>query len=146
MAQTPNKTRGTGADVEAFLAAVAPEPRRVDARAVCDLMARVSGEPPRMWGAAIVGFGSYHYTYESGRSGDAPLVGFSPRKAALTLYVMSGHQDDALMARLGKYKTGKACLYLNKLADVDQEVLAQVIAGCVAHMREAHAPGGAGEP
>ena len=146
MAQTPNKTRGTGADVEAFLAAVAPEPRRVDARAVCDLMARVSGEPPRMWGAAIVGFGSYHYTYESGRSGDAPLVGFSPRKAALTLYVMSGHQDDALMARLGKYKTGKACLYLNKLADVDQEVLAEVIARCVAHMREAHAPGGGRKP
>ena len=140
MAQAPNKTQETNADVEAFLAAVAPEPRQVEARAICDLMARVSGEPPRMWGSTIVGFGGYHYRYDSGREGDAPLVGFSPRKAALTLYIMSGHQDDALMSRLGKYKTGKACLYLNKLADVDQEVLAQVIAGCVAHMREAYPP------
>ena len=140
MAQTPNKTQETNADVEAFLAAVEPEARQADARAVCDLMSKVSGEPPRMWGSAIVGFGSYHYTYDSGRQGDAPLVGFSPRKAALTLYIMAGHQDDALMARLGKYKTGKACLYLNRLADVDQDVLAEVIAGCVTHMRDAYPP------
>ena len=146
MAQTPNKTQETNADVEAFLAAVAPEARQADARAVCDLMSKVSGEPPRMWGSAIVGFGSYHYTYDSGRQGDAPLVGFSPRKAALTLYIMSGHQDDALMARLGKYKTGKACLYLNKLSDVDQGALAEVISGCVTHMRQAYPPGGAAKP
>ncbi len=146
MAQAPNKTQETDADVEAFLAAVAPEPRQAEARAICDLMARVSGEPPRMWGSAIVGFGSYHYRYDSGREGDAPLVGFSPRKAALTLYIMAGHQDDALMARLGKYKTGKACLYLNRLADADQEVLAEVIAGCVSHMRGAYPPSGAQKP
>lgn len=140
MAQKPNKTHETDASVEAFLAAVEPEARRADARAVCDLMARVSGQPAKMWGAAIVGFGSYHYHYDSGREGDAPLVGFSPRKAALTLYIMSGHQDAALMARLGKYKTGKACLYLNKLSDVDPAALEAVIAGCVAHMRQAYPP------
>ncbi|WP_310539133.1 DUF1801 domain-containing protein [Phenylobacterium sp.] len=146
MAQTPNKTQETHADVEVFLAAVEPEARQADARAVCNLMAKVSGEPARMWGSTIVGFGSYHYRYDSGREGDAPLVGFSPRKAALTLYIMSGHQDDALMARLGKYKTGKACLYLNKLSDVDQSALAEVIPGCVNHMREAYPAGGAPKP
>ncbi|MFD3265713.1 DUF1801 domain-containing protein [Phenylobacterium ferrooxidans] len=138
MAPTPNKTLQTDASVEAFLAAVEPETRQADARAICALMARVSGFPAKMWGPAIVGFGSYHYHYDSGREGDAPRVGFSPRKAALTLYIMSGHQDAALMARLGKYKTGKACLYLNKLSDVDQGALAEVIAGCLAYMAEAH--------
>ena len=138
MASKPNKTQETDASVEAFLAAVQPKTRQADAQAVCDLMARVSGEPARMWGPAIVGFGSYHYRYDRGREGDAPRVGFSPRKAALTLYIMSGHQDPALMARLGKYKTGKACLYLNRLSDVDQAALEQVIAGCLDHMARAY--------
>ena len=138
LASKPNKTQETQASVEAFLATVEPEARQADAWAICDLMARVSGEPARMWGTAIVGFGSYHYRYDSGREGDAPLVGFSPRKAALTLYVMSGRQDQALMARLGKHRTGKGCLYLNRLSDVDQGALAEVIAGCVAHMKAAY--------
>ena len=134
MAQKPNKTQQTEASVELFLAAIEPETRQADARAICDLMAKVSGQPAKMWGPAIVGFGSYHYRYDSGREGEAPRIGFSPRKAALTLYIMSGHQDAALMARLGRYKTGKACLYLNKLSDVDQGALEQVIAGGLAHM------------
>lgn len=138
MAPTPNKTLQTDASVETFLAMVEPAEKRADARAVCRLMAKVSGQPAKMWGPAIVGFGSYHYRYDSGREGDAPRVGFSPRKAALTLYIMSGHQDAALMARLGKYKTGKACLYLNKLSDVDQDALEQVIAGCLDHMAKAY--------
>lgn len=138
MAPTPNKTQETDASVEAFLAAVEPEARRADARAVCDLMARISGQPAKMWGPAIVGFGSYHYRYDSGREGEAPRVAFSPRKAALTLYIMSGHQDAALMARLGRYKTGKACLYLNKLSDVDQGALEQVISGCLAYMAKTY--------
>ena len=138
MASKPNKTQETEASVEAFLAAVEPHARQADARATCDLMTKVTGLPARMWGPAIVGFGGYHYRYDSGREGDAPLVGFSPRKAALTLYVGARHQDPALMARLGKYKTGKGCLYLNKLSDVDQGVLGEVIAGCVAHTKAAY--------
>lgn len=140
MAPTPNKTQETDASVEAFLAAVEPEARRADARAVCDLMARISGQPAKMWGPAIVGFGSYHYRYDSGREGEAPRVAFSPRTAALTLYIMSGHQDQALMARLGRYRTGKACLYLNKLSDVDQGALEQVISGCLAYMAKTYPP------
>ncbi|WP_340646597.1 DUF1801 domain-containing protein [Phenylobacterium sp.] len=138
MAGTPNKTQETDASVEAFLAAIEPDARQADARAVCALMAKVSGQPAKMWGTAIVGFGSYHYRYDSGREGDAPLVGFSPRKAALTLYIMPGHQNAGLMARLGKYKTGKSCLYLNKLSDVDQVALEQVIADCLDHMARAY--------
>lgn len=138
MASKPNKTQETDASVEAFLARVEPAEKQADARAICDLMAKVSGQPAKMWGPAIVGFGSYHYRYDSGLEGDAPRVGFSPRKAALTLYIMSGHQDQALMARLGKYKTGKACLYLNKLSDVDQGTLEQVIAGCLEYMKAAY--------
>lgn len=140
MAQKPNKTQATDASVEAFLAASEPETRRADARAVCDLMARISGQPAKMWGPSIVGFGSYHYRYDSGREGEAPRVAFSPRKAALTLYIMSGHQDQALMARLGRYKTGKACLYLNRLSDVDQGTLEQVISGCLAYMAKTYPP------
>lgn len=122
------KTKETAGDVEAFLAAVEPEQRRADAQAVCALMAKVSGEPPRMWGASIVGFGRYRYRYESGHEGEAPRVGFSPRKAALTLYVMDGFEGrDALVGKLGKVKTGKSCLYINRLADVDAGVLEQIV-------------------
>lgn len=132
-----NKTRPTGAAVDEFLDAVENETRRADAKAVKALMERVTGEPAVMWGASIVGFGEYHYKYESGREGDFMLTGFSPRKANLVLYIMPGYTDyGGLMERLGKHKTGKSCLYVNKLADLDMEVLEELVARSVAHMRE----------
>lgn len=130
-----NKTRATNHDVGEFLAAVESERRREDCRRVVDIMAEVTGVAPRLWGS-IVGFDEYHYRYDSGREGDLFIVGVAPRKAALTLYIMDGfggYQD--LMQNLGKYKTGKSCLYVNKLADIDEDVLRQLISGSVAYMR-----------
>ena len=136
-----NTTKPETADVQAFLAAVEPEQRRADAEAVCELMARVTGRPPVMWGTSIVGFGAYHYRYESGREGDAPITGFSPRKAALVLYVMGGFpQHDELMVKLGKYTTGKSCLYIKRLADVDLGVLEALVAESVAYVRASYDP------
>jgi Domain of unknown function (DU1801) len=115
-----NKTVETEADVTAFIGNVADERQRADAATLCDIMARVSGEPPKMWGPSIIGFGSYHYVYESGREGDSLRIGFSPRKGQTVLYGLGIAEADAnTMARLGKYKTGKGCLYLKRLADVD---------------------------
>lgn len=127
MAQ-PNKTQPTQADVEAFLAAVEPEARRADARTACALLAKVSDRPPKMWGPSIVGFGQYHYRYESGREGDAPCIAFSPRKAALTFYLMGiyaggGMAQEPLLAKLGKFTMGKGCLYIKRLSDIDLGVL-----------------------
>ncbi|HRY44069.1 MAG TPA: DUF1801 domain-containing protein [Thermoanaerobaculia bacterium] len=134
------KTKKTDASVEAFLDAVADPGRREDARAVLALMKRITGEEPKMWGPSIVGFGSYTYTYASGRTGDWPIAGFSPRKQALTLYVMPGFEKDAdLMKRLGKHKTGKSCLYLNRLADVDAGVLEELVRRSVERMRNRRA-------
>jgi Domain of unknown function (DU1801) len=119
------KTLPTGDDPEAFLAAVPNDARREDAR----LLADWTGEPPAMWGTSIVGFGSYHYRYESGHEGTAALVGFSPRKANLVLYLVGGVADryPQLLERLGPHKTGKGCLYLKRLDDVDREVLRELI-------------------
>lgn len=123
-----NKTKPTDADVTAFLAGV-EQPRRGDAEAVIAIMRRATGAPPVMWGPSIIGFGSYHYVHDSGRSGDAPRLGFSPRKAAMTFYLTSGHpMRDDMLKRLGKHKVGKGCLYINKLADVDMDVLERMIA------------------
>jgi len=122
------KTRPGDASVESFVASIADERRRQDSRALLELMSEVTGESPRMWGENIVGFGSYHYRYESGREGDWFLAGFSPRKQNLTLYLMSGFDGyDELLARLGKHKTGKACLYLKGLEDVDRDVLRELV-------------------
>lgn len=130
------KTKKTDASVAAFLDAVADPRRREDARAVLALMKRITGEEPKMWGPSIVGFGSYTYTYASGQTGDWPIAGFSPRKQALTLYLMPGFEKDAdLMKRLGKHKTGKSCLYLNRLADVDAGVLEELVRRSVERMR-----------
>jgi hypothetical protein len=123
-----NKTQQTESSVTAFLDAIPDEQKRQDSLTILALLQRLTGEEPRMWGASIVGFGSYHYQYESGREGDAPRYAFSPRKQNLTIYSMAGlanHPD--LAARLGKYKTGKGCLYINKLADVDLAVLEELI-------------------
>ncbi|MCB9765769.1 MAG: DUF1801 domain-containing protein [Alphaproteobacteria bacterium] len=131
------KTHETDASVDAFLDAVEDERKRADARAICDLMAEITGEPPRMWGPTIVGFGRYAYTYESGRTGEWMRVGFSPRKRNLTLYIMPGFSEyDGLMGQLGRFKTGKSCLYINKLADVDQGVLRELVSRSVQHMAE----------
>lgn len=130
------KTKKTDASVEAFLDGVADPRRREDARVVLELMKRITGEGPKMWGPGIVGFGSYTYTYASGQTGDWPIAGFSPRKQALTLYLMPGFEQDAdLMKRLGKHKTGKSCLYLNRLADVDAGVLEELVRRSVERMR-----------
>ena len=129
------KTRPNDGDVEAFLAAVENDQRREDALEVLALMRRVTGEEPEMWGPSIVGFGSYHYKYESGREGDMFVAGFSPRKQALTLYIMSGFsKHDELMAKLGKYTTGKSCLYIKKLSDVDMGVLEDLVRGSVEYV------------
>ncbi|MFN9031875.1 MAG: DUF1801 domain-containing protein [Betaproteobacteria bacterium] len=119
--------------------AVSDPQRRADCKSVVRLMQQVTGEKPRLWGTSIVGFGSYRYVYDSGREGDAPLAGFSPRAQAPTLYVMAGFADaETLLAKRGKFKTGKACLYLKSLADVDQAVLAELITRSVEHLRKTH--------
>ncbi len=121
------KTQPTPASVEAFIEAVDHPGRRDDARAALKLLTEVTGEPPVMWGPSIIGFGRYHYRYESGREGDAPLVGFSPRKARLVFYMVA--YDDArgdFLNRLGKHTSGQSCVYVNRLSDVDQDVLAEM--------------------
>jgi len=131
------KTKENDASVEAFLARVVDEARRDDCLAVVEMMREVTGLEPRMWGPSIVGFGSYHYTYASGHEGDCCLVGFSPRKKDLTLYILPGFDRYAdLMGRLGKYKTGKSCLYLRRLADVDTSVLRELVTAGFAYMRQ----------
>ena len=134
---TKLKTQKNDASVTDFLADVPDEKMREDSFAVLELMSEVTGEEPVMWGTSIVGFGSYRYNYASGREGEWPLVGFSPRKQNLTLYIMDGFDAyDSLLGDLGKYKTGKACLYINKLEDVDQETLLELVRQSVDHMAE----------
>ena len=133
------KTQKNEASVEAFLDAVDDERKRVDSYAVLELMKEVTGDEPSMWGTSIIGFGSYRYRYASGREGEWFLVGFSPRKQNLTLYIMSGFDEyESLLADLGKYKTGKSCLYINKLEDVDQATLRELVSKSVAHMVESN--------
>ncbi len=130
------KTRPTDASVEAFIDAVDHPRRREDARTLLDLMQRVTGEQPVMWGPSIVGYGSYHYRYASGQEADWPITGFSPRKQNLSIYIMTGFEEaDELLTRLGKHKTGKSCLYVNKLADVDLDVLEKLVRASVAEMK-----------
>ena len=118
--------------------------RREDSLVVLAMMGEITGEPAEMWGTSIVGFGNYHYRYASGREGDFMITGFAPRKQALTLYIMGGHERYAeLFAKLGKYRTGNSCLYINKLADVDLDVLREIITASVAYMRGANHIAGA---
>jgi len=128
-----NKTKPTKLSVSAFIEAITDQSRRADARALVKLMQKAAGEKPKMWGPSIIGFGSYHYTYDSGREGDMPVIAISPRKAASVLYGMTGFSgSDALLAKLGKHTKGKGCLYIKKLADVDQKVLETMAAKAVA--------------
>lgn len=132
-----NKTRPTDQNVIDFLDSVNHQTRREDGFTLLEIMKEVTGEDPVMWGSSIVGFGSYHYKYESGREGDMPIIGFSPRKQSMTLYIMPGFDDyEAMLAVLGKHKTGKSCLYVNKLADVDEAVLRDLIKRSYEHMKE----------
>lgn len=137
MAKAANKTVATKASVKAFLDAVEDDARRADAKALDKMMREISGEKPAMWGPAIVGYGRYHYRYDSGREGDFMKLGFSPRKANLVIYIMPGFEKyDALLKKLGRHKTGRSCLYINRLADVDQSALRELAARAWKHMSD----------
>ena len=134
-----NKTKPTKLSVPAFIDAIPDSTRRADAKALVKLIQSASGETPKMWGPAIIGFGSYHYTYDSGREGDMPLICFSPRKAATVLYSMTGASDSAsLLAKLGKHTVSGSCLHIKKLADVDQKVLKTMVVESLAAARARH--------
>ena len=131
------KTQQTDADVEEFLLGIGDERQREDCFTVLEIMRKATKAEPKMWGPGIVGFGSYHYRYASGREGDSFVTGVSPRKQALTVYIMPGFKDyEELLRRLGKHKTGKSCLYINKLEDVDLGVLERLVTKSVRHMED----------
>lgn len=127
-----NKTKPTSSNVDAYLAAIGDAERRNDCRRIAALMGAITGAAPTMWGASIVGFGSYHYKYDSGREGAAAATGFSARKSDISVYLSAGgvHQE-SLLAQLGKHKMGKSCLTIRKLADIDMAILERLIAGSV---------------
>ena len=130
MAKYELKTKVNDADVMQFLRSIEDETKRNDSLELIDLMQEVTGKPPKMWGGAIIGFGSYHYKYESGHEGDMCILGFSPRKAALTLYIAPYYtQHTEAFNTLGKFKTGKGCVYIKKLEDVDRKVLKTILKG-----------------
>lgn len=137
MAKAKMKTTPTGADVEAFLDAIEHPVRQADGRHLLERMRDWTGWEARMWGPTIIGFGRYEYKYDSGHEGAFMVTGFSPRKANLVLYIMPGYRDmSEVLVRLGKHKLGKSCLYINKLADVDEAVLRQIVQDGVAGMKE----------
>ena len=131
-----NKTKVTNASVDDYLAAIEDSTRRADCTALVKLMVEITKQPPVMWGSSIVGFGSYHYKYESGREGDACVTGFSSRKGDISVYLSaSGAQQEQLLAKLGRHKMGKACLSIRRLSEIDLKVLEQLIADSVAEVR-----------
>jgi hypothetical protein len=131
-----NKTKATEASVQDYLAAIEPEAKRRDCEAIAALMARITKCAPKMWGPSIVGFDSVHYKYDSGREGDMSATGFASRKNEIVVYLAADGADQAaLLARLGRHKMGKCCLYIRRLDDLDQDVLAQLITGPVAEVR-----------
>lgn len=131
-----NKTVPTTVSPNDFIAAVPDETKRQDSRWLLQTMQEVTGHPPVMWGPSIIGFGTYHYVYETGREGDMVEIGFSPRKANISIYLMSGvAREEAYLAKLGKHKLGKSCLYIKRLADVDKEVLKQMMISSVKKVR-----------
>ena len=134
-----NKTKATDAAVDDYFAGIDDEARRKDCVALARLMTKATKHPPKMWGAGIVGFGSYHYKYESGREGDSCLVGFSSRKSDIAVYLVGSFLGrEELLAKLGKHKTAKACLYVRKLSDVDLSVLEQLVVASVAQRKLNH--------
>lgn len=130
------KTKVTKVSVDTFLQRIRDEKKREDCYQILKIMKKATKAEPKMWGTNIIGFGDYHYVYESGREGDWFLAGFSPRAQNLTLYMMGGF-DQELLKKLGKYKTGKSCLYINKLDDVDTKVLSELIATSVKKNKQA---------
>src|SRR5215467_8163550 len=126
-----NKTKQTKLSPASFIAKLANAQQRQDSKELMAMMREITGEPPKMWGPSIVGFGTLHYVYESGREGDICLTGFSPRKPNFVLYIGETLQDAGIMSKLGKFKTGKGCLYIKKLDDVDRSVLRNLIAKAV---------------
>jgi hypothetical protein len=137
---TENKTKPTAMSVARYLAAISDEARRKDCQALAKLMTRATKEEPTMWGTSIVGFGSYHYKYASGREGDSCLTGFASRKGDISIYLMADFPGQKqLLARLGRHKMGKGCLYIRTLGDVDLKVLEQLLAGTVAERKRRHA-------
>jgi len=134
-----NKTKATDASVDSYIAAIEDEVRRKDCQALAKLMAKVTKEKPKMWGPSIVGFGSYHYKYASGREGDTCLIGFSSRKGDISVYITGDFSGrDELLSKLGKHKTAKACLYIRKLDDVDLKVLEKLVVGSVTDRKLRH--------
>ncbi|MBT8070975.1 MAG: DUF1801 domain-containing protein [Xanthomonadales bacterium] len=134
-----NKTQPTRLKVSEFIAGIEDKRKRADCRELMKLMREITGNRATMWGSSIVGFGKYHYKYASGREGDFFLTGFAPRKQALTMYIISGFKGHAgLMKKLGKFKTGKSCLYVKTLDDIDRDVLKELVTESVAYMRETY--------
>ena len=132
-----NKTKPTQASVESYIGAIDDEVRRKDCQTLAKLMTKATKQPATMWGTSIVGFGSYHYKYESGREGDSCLIGFSSRKSEICLYLTATVLgDEAFVSKLGKHKTGKGCLYVRKLADVDLKVLERMIVGAFTERKQ----------
>jgi hypothetical protein len=130
------KTKGNNASVAAFLNAVEDPKKRADAKKIAAMMRKATGSRAKMWGTSMVGFGSYHYKYVSGCEGDWMLIGLSPRKQNLTLYIMTGFKEyEGLMSRLGNHKTGKSCLYIKRLADIDLKVLESLMKRSIKYMR-----------
>lgn len=132
-----NKTNETTASVDDFLDTVVDEQKREDSRRIIEIMKKQTKHEPKMWGPSIIGFGSYHYKYDSGHEGDAPLVGFSPRKDAISLYIGYDSPERAkLLEKFGKHKGSKGCVYIKKLEDIDTNVLKELIKGTVKHFKE----------
>ncbi len=143
------KTVPTGVSVEEFIAGVEPASKREDARILDALFRKVTGQEPQMWGPSIIGYGAYHYKYDSGREGDMCRAGFSPRKARHSLHLMgrycddaTGKKVDALLENMGKHKTGASCVYVNKLADIDLDVLEEIVSECWDAMNRIYPEGG----
>ena len=137
MDKNKNKTKPTDASIEEYIDSRANDQQRTDCQRLMALLKKVTKQPPKMWGPSIVGYGSYRYTYESGRTGEAPLTGFAIRGRELVVYLMAeSDTQKALLARLGKHKMGKSCLYFKQLADVDKSVLEQLVAGSVADVKQ----------
>jgi hypothetical protein len=136
MKQGQNKTRPTAISVAGFLKTKAKDEQLADCRELVKLFQELTGKPPKMWGPSIVGFGSYHYVYPSGREGDAPLVGFAPRGREIVLYLLCEAGSKKLLARLGRHRAGMGCVYLRKLADIDRNLLKTLAKASIAELRQ----------
>jgi hypothetical protein len=133
MSKAKQKTTETIQSVSSFVKAIEDKQRQTDCFGIIEIMQQQSGFEPKMWGASIIGFGRYHYKYESGHEGDAPLVGFSPRKSEFALYIANFDGKEELLEKLGKHKTAKACVYIKKLEDIDVGVLKKLVTGSIKH-------------